>query len=79
MAPNFPSKDRAGWMRQVALALQLPMMLVAPVLVGAAIGYFADRWLRTTPIFMLVLVVLGFATGVRDILKSLSKEEKKDQ
>lgn len=64
-------------MRQVALALQLPVMLVAPVGVGAAVGYFVDRWLHTTPIFMIVLIIFGFAVGVRDTLKSVNREEKK--
>jgi ATP synthase protein I len=77
MAQDSPSKDRAGWMRQVALAVQLPLMLVAPVGVGAAMGYLLDRWLHTAPVLMIVLIIFGFAVGVRDTLKSVDKEEKK--
>jgi ATP synthase protein I len=78
MVPKFSPKERAGLIRQVALALQLPLMLVAPVCVGAAIGYFVDRWLRTGPAFMIILVMVGFAIGVRDTIRSLSKEEKEN-
>lgn len=79
MPADFSSKERAKLIRQIGLALQLPMMLVAPIVVGALIGYFLDGWLHTRPIVMVVLIMLGFAVGLRDTLKSISKEEKRDE
>jgi F0F1-type ATP synthase assembly protein I len=58
--------------------MQAPFTLVAFVAVGGAIGYFADRWLHTTPLFMILLLILGLILGIRDILKSLAAAEKKD-
>jgi ATP synthase protein I len=68
-----PRKRSDGWVRQSALATELPFVLVGSVLVGGALGYLADRWLNTKPYLMLVLGALGFAVGVRDVLRRLSK------
>ena len=38
---------------------------VGTVLVGAFIGYLLDRWLDTAPWLMIVLLLLGFAAGLR--------------
>ncbi len=71
-------KERAGFARQFAVAMQAPFTLVAAVLVGGAIGYFADSWLHTRPILMIVLGILGLVVGIRDVLKTLEAEEKKN-
>lgn len=71
-------KDRAGFARQFAVAMQAPFTLVAFVAVGGVIGYFVDRWLHTTPLFLMLLLILGLILGIRDVLKSLTAAEKKD-
>ncbi|HKW88648.1 MAG TPA: AtpZ/AtpI family protein [Candidatus Acidoferrales bacterium] len=58
--------------------MQAPFTLVAFVAVGGAIGYFADRWLHTSPLFLLLLLILGLVLGIRDILKSLTAAENKN-
>jgi F0F1-type ATP synthase assembly protein I len=73
-----PSADRAKTNQatrqatnQAAVALELPFVLVGTIALGAALGYFLDRWMHTKPIFMFVLGALGFAGGVREILRRL--------
>jgi len=60
-------------MRQSAIAMELPFTLVGPILVAGAIGYFLDRWLGTTPVFLLVLIGLGFYAGVREVYRRFQK------
>jgi ATP synthase protein I len=55
----------------VAIALELPFVLVAAVVVGGLLGYFLDRWLHTKPVFLLILGGVGFFAGVRDVLRRL--------
>ena len=70
--PSAPSgKRRKDFASGPALALELPFTLVGPIAVGAAMGYFLDRWLHTKPWLMLILGALGFFAGVREVLRRL--------
>lgn len=73
--PN-PSEDRVQKeaqrvTRQSALALELPFTLVGAVAVGGVAGYFLDKWLHSDPWLMVVLGALGFAGGVREVVRRL--------
>jgi ATP synthase protein I len=54
----------------VAMALRLATDLVAGVIVGAALGWGVDRLLGTSPWGLIVLFLLGFAAGLRNVMKS---------
>jgi ATP synthase protein I len=43
---------------------------VAGVLVGAAIGWLIDRWLKTSPWGLIVFLLLGFAAGVLNVVRA---------
>ena len=73
--PLAPAKKRAReFASGPALALELPFTLVGPIAVGAAMGYFLDRWLHTKPWLTLILGALGFFAGVREVLRRLPSE-----
>jgi ATP synthase protein I len=57
---------------QAAMAMELPFVLVATVVVGGLIGYFLDRWLHTKPWLLILFGGIGFYAGVRDVLRRLS-------
>lgn len=69
-------KEVGGSIKQVVLALELPFLIVAPVLLGGGIGYLLDRWLHTAPAFMLILGILGVVLGLREVLKVASSMDK---
>jgi F0F1-type ATP synthase assembly protein I len=54
-----------------ALAMELPFTIVGAVLLGALLGYFLDHWLHTKVIFTLLLGGVGFAAGLREVLRRL--------
>jgi ATP synthase protein I len=64
-------KQVKGFSQQYAMAMELPLVLVGTILVGGFLGFFMDRWLHTKPIFMIVLGILGFAAGLREVLRRL--------
>jgi ATP synthase protein I len=72
-----PDKNLGGTARQMALAFELPFMLVGPVVLGGAIGYFLDRWLHTKPLLLIVLGILGVIVGVMDAVKIAGAQDKK--
>jgi ATP synthase protein I len=62
-----------GFSQQFAMAMELPFIIVAAVIVGGLIGYFLDRWLHTAPVLMFVFGGLGFFAGLRDVLSRTKK------
>jgi F0F1-type ATP synthase assembly protein I len=57
--------------RQSALAMELPFTLVGAVIFGGLLGYFADKWLHSSPWLTMILGGLGFFAGVREVIRRL--------
>jgi ATP synthase protein I len=68
------AKQTRSFSRQFAMAMELPFVLVGAIIAGGAMGYFLDVWLHTKPVLMFVFGCIGFAAGVRDVLRRLPKE-----
>jgi len=60
---------------QTALAMALPFTIVGAVLLGGVLGYFLDHWLHTKVIFTLILAGLGFAGGLKEVLRRLAQSD----
>jgi ATP synthase protein I len=54
-----------GWGRALDLGIQFGFSVV----VGLVLGYYADRWLGSEPIFLFVFTGFGFAAGMRALLR----------
>lgn len=54
----------------MAVGLRLSSELVAGVLVGAVIGWGFDHLLSTSPWGLIVFLLLGFAAGVINVVRS---------
>jgi ATP synthase protein I len=54
----------------LARGLRLSTELVAGVIVGATIGWFLDRWLGISPLGFIVFLLLGFAAGILNVMRS---------
>jgi ATP synthase protein I len=61
-----PTTDASAMARGFRLSTEL----VAGVLVGAGVGWLIDRWLGTTPLGMLVFLLLGFVAGVLNVMRA---------
>ena len=55
----------------VALAMELPFTIVGAVVLGGLLGFFLDHWLHTKVIFTLLLGGVGFAAGLKEVLRRL--------
>ncbi|WP_346899667.1 AtpZ/AtpI family protein [uncultured Roseibium sp.] len=53
-----------------AQAVKISSEFIAGVLVGAGIGWVADEWLGTSPFGLIVFLLLGFAAGVLNVMRS---------
>ena len=64
-----PSRHR-GEFTQGSIAWRMVTELVVGMLLGLAIGYGLDALFGTRPIFLVVFAMLGFAGGVRAMLRT---------
>lgn len=65
------AKKAKDYSTKSALALELPFTIVGATLLGAGLGYLLDRWLHTKIVFTLIFGTLGFAGGVREVMRRL--------
>jgi ATP synthase protein I len=65
-----PGGDRATTASGYARGFRLSSELVAGVLVGAGLGWLIDRLLGIAPWGLIVFVLLGFAAGVLNVMRS---------
>ena len=77
MAPGERGPSRS----QTAQLVNLGTLLFACVAVGLAVGYFADRWIGTSPWLLLIGLALGIvAAGVNfyRTIKTLNESNRDD-
>ncbi len=60
------------------MAMELPFIPLLAVVIAGGLGYLLDTRAHTSPLFTIVLGLLGFVAGIREILRRLSKEEKRN-
>jgi ATP synthase protein I len=68
---NSGSAPRSGADQSgLARGFGLSTGLVAAVLAGAGLGWLIDRWLGISPWGFIVLLLLGFAAGVVNVIRA---------
>ena len=68
--PESGSGDGAARASAMGRGFQLSSELIAGVVVGALIGWGFDRLLSTSPFGLIVFLLLGFAAGVVNVVRS---------
>jgi len=64
---NTDSPSRSG---SIGQALRLATEMAAALIVGAALGWFLDKWLGTRPWLLLLFLVLGMAAGTMNAYRT---------
>jgi ATP synthase protein I len=67
---SSPEQRPAADTSAIARGFRLSTELVAGVLLGAALGWLLDRWLRISPWGLIVFLLLGFAAGVLNVMRA---------
>lgn len=63
-------EERSETASSVAQAMKISSEFIAGVVVGAVLGWFIDRVAGTSPWGLIVFLLLGFAAGVLNVLRS---------
>ena len=72
-APTSKMEDHHS---QAHLAWRMVVELVTGLLVGFGIGYGLDSLFGTLPLFLVLFILLGFAAGVRVMLRTAQEVQK---
>lgn len=67
---NHYSAAQAGW--------RMVTELVVGMLMGLGIGYGLDKLFGTLPIFLVIFTLLGFAAGVRTMMRTATEVQMKN-
>ena len=74
MSPEKPSLGSIGALSAVGIAF------VLAVVFGFLIGYFLDRWLGTSPLFLILFFFSGIAAGIVNLVRTanaVGRDEKR--
>ena len=63
----------------MAVGLRLSSELVAGILVGAALGWGFDRLLSTSPLGLIVFLLIGFIAGVVNVMRAAGVMSKQSE
>ena len=66
-----PERGKSGGKFTAAnMAWRMTIELVVGGMVGAAMGWGLDEVFGTLPLFLIVFILLGFAAGIRTVMRS---------
>ena len=69
-SPERPPVDAESRGRALGQALRLATELVVGVGVGGVIGWGLDRALGTSPLFLVLFLILGAAAGILNVMRT---------
>jgi ATP synthase protein I len=55
------------------VAYKLGVDIVSAVLVGLVIGYWLDVWLKTSPLFLIIFIIMGAVAGFLNVYRSTKR------
>ena len=70
--------DSSPWRALGGLATVGITLVVATALATVG-GYFLDRWLGTKPLFTLIGLGVGIASGFREFFRAIKRLEREDR
>jgi ATP synthase protein I len=72
-----PPPSRQEGYSQAEQGWRMVIELVTGIMIGFGIGYGLDSLVGTIPIFLVLFTLLGFAAGVRTMMRTAADFEKK--
>lgn len=64
--------------KNLTLITQIAFQMISPILIGVFIGIYLDRWLNTSPVLVIIFMVLGVCSGFLGTYKLMQKSVFKD-
>lgn len=65
--------------KKIAIISSVSWLMVASCLIGLGIGYWLDKFLKTSPTFTIIFLLLGIIGGCYEGIRMLIKALNQDQ
>jgi F0F1-type ATP synthase assembly protein I len=69
--------SKATYQLFIIMAMSTAILLVSPVAILIAVGYFADKIFHTTPLYILIGGAIGFVSGIMNVFRMTKMIQKK--
>jgi len=73
------AEDKRQLYKSLGFLSSVGISLVVSILIGLAMGIYLDRWLDTTPLFTLVMLLIGVISGFRNVYILTTRELKRQE
>ena len=73
------AEDKRQLYKSLGFLSSIGISLIASILIGLAMGVYLDRWLDTTPMFTLIMLLIGVISGFRNIYILTARELKRQE
>jgi ATP synthase protein I len=71
--PTPPAAPASGLQSSsMGVGLRVGVELLSALVVGVAIGWYLDRWLHTSPLMLIIFVLMGGAAGVANVWRLMA-------
>ncbi|MEA3544375.1 MAG: AtpZ/AtpI family protein [Thermodesulfobacteriota bacterium] len=73
------AEDKRQLYKSLGFLSSVGMSLVISILIGLAMGVYLDRWLDTSPLFTLIMLLIGVLSGFRNVYILTTRELKRQE
>lgn len=70
-SPEMSAKDGNA----LGIGLRVGVEMLSALVVALAIGWYLDRWLHTSPLFLVVFVLLGGVAGIANVWRTVGPKK----
>jgi ATP synthase protein I len=70
------AKQAGDTQRAIGMAMRLGVEMVAAMVIAVVIGWGLDKLLHTRPWLMIVMVPVGMAAGIRNLVRASGRPDK---
>ena len=75
-AENEPKSEQS--LSGAGVAFRIGIDLISGVAFGVIVGLLLDKWWETTPWMLIVMIILGTAAGIRNVIRTAATLNEED-
>jgi F0F1-type ATP synthase assembly protein I len=74
---NMRQENKTTFKLFIIMAMSTAILLVSPVIILSGVGYFADNFFHTAPLYMILGGAIGFISGIINVFRMMQLMQKR--